>query len=153
MVMKVELGLGVWDCSLASTATLLPPLWPNNRINLAFASHAQRQPLPFTCTATSPLHSTHSLAAPVPSRSVWRGGSLVVCSVLVWQGQGLSGLLLLQRFVSGEVSTHWQRARPAPAAAVQGSSPFLLHQLARTNLVMSSVALTGACLRGVIMQA
>lgn len=67
MVMKVELGLSVWDCSLASTATLLPPLWPNNGINLAFASHAQRQPFHFTGAATSPFPSTSSLAPPVLS--------------------------------------------------------------------------------------
>lgn len=65
MVMKVELGLSVWNCSLASTATLLPPLWPNNGINLAFASRAQRQPFHFTGAATSPFHSTSTLAPPV----------------------------------------------------------------------------------------
>jgi len=35
----------------------------------------------------------------------------------------------------------------------QSTVSFLLHKLARTNLVISSAALTGACLQGVIMQA
>lgn len=39
------------------------------------------------------------------------------------------------------------------SACTQSTVSFLLHKLARTNLVISSAALTGACLQGVIMQA
>lgn len=92
MVMKAELGLGVWDCSLASTATLLPPLWPNNGINLAFASHAQHQPFHFTCAAASPFHSTYSVAPPVlfPCVCGVEGHSWFV---LCWSGR-VRGLLV-----------------------------------------------------------
>lgn len=38
-------------------------------------------------------------------------------------------------------------------ACTQSTVSFLLHKLARTNLVISSAVLTGACLQGVIMQA
>lgn len=38
-------------------------------------------------------------------------------------------------------------------ARTQSTVSFLLHKLERTNLVISSAVLTGACLQGVIMQA
>lgn len=87
MVMKVELGLSVWNCSMASTATLLPPLWPNNGINLAFASRAQRQPFHFTCAATSPSRSTSTLAPPVLCVcGVWRVTRGLFCVGLAGSG-------------------------------------------------------------------
>lgn len=111
--MKVELGLGVWDCSLASTATLLPPLWPNNGINLAFASHAQRQPFHFTCTAASPFHSTYSLAPPVLFPCVaWRVTRGLFCVGLA--GSGACQSPPAPQDLSGEVTTRCQ-ASPSPA--------------------------------------
>lgn len=108
MVMKVELGLSVWDCSLASTATLLPPLWPDNGINLAFASRAQRSRS--TSLAQPPLlHSTHPWLL------------LPACLVLGWQGRG-----------PAVPSCSEGPARPALG------SPFPEHSLARTSLVIPS---------------
>lgn len=122
MMMKVELGLSVWNCSLACTATLLPPLWPNNGINLAFASRAQRQPFHFTCAATSPFHSTSTLAPP--------GLFLCVCGVeghswfvlCCLAGSGACWSPPAPEDPPGQATTRWLPGEPRRRA---GHSPFL----------------------------
>lgn len=97
--MKGELGLGVQDCSLASAATLLPPLWQNNGINFGLCRQAGNLaahsacPFHFTCAATSPFHITYSLfssysffflpfCACVCVCVVWRIAQSLFCSSL-----------------------------------------------------------------------